>query len=150
MRYYSPSTGGFYSEAIHGAREVAEAQTAAEKKAGKRPTMVDNPACSIPADAVLISDERHDELVRAQGEGKVISVRGGQPVAVNPIITTEQRWSARRAVRDRKLAACDWTQLPDAFGGNTDRQAAWAVYRQALRDLNMDAADWPGEPVFEA
>jgi len=36
-----------------------------------------------------------------------------------------------RAQRDRLLAASDWTQLADA----PVDQAAWATYRQALRDL---------------
>jgi len=46
-----------------------------------------------------------------------------------------------RAHRDRLLAACDWTQLPDA---PVDRQA-WADYRQILRDF---PATWtPGPTV---
>lgn len=36
-----------------------------------------------------------------------------------------------RTIRDRLLAACDWTQLPDA---PVDRDA-WATYRQQLRDF---------------
>lgn len=42
-----------------------------------------------------------------------------------------QQFDYVRTVRDRELAATDWTQLPDA---PCDR-AAWAKYRQALRDL---------------
>jgi len=38
--------------------------------------------------------------------------------------------NAIRAERDRKLAECDWTQLADS----TANKAAWAIYRQALRD----------------
>jgi len=44
----------------------------------------------------------------------------------------------QRARRDGKLAACDWTQLPDT---TCDRQA-WATYRQALRDLPANP-EWP-------
>ena len=36
-----------------------------------------------------------------------------------------------RTVRNRLLADSDWTQLPDA---QCDK-AAWATYRQALRDF---------------
>ena len=36
-----------------------------------------------------------------------------------------------RSERDRLLAASDWTQVADA----PVNQAAWAAYRQALRDL---------------
>jgi len=53
---------------------------------------------------------------------------------------TERTAMARnaRAGRDRLLAACDWTQLPDAQCDSS----AWAAYRQALRDLT----DQPGFP----
>jgi len=41
-------------------------------------------------------------------------------------------WSERmRLHRDRLLAESDWTQLPDA----PVERAAWATYRQALRDF---------------
>lgn len=72
------------------------------------------------------------------------------------IITAEQRsaealeaaWDALRAKRDALLAESDWTQLPDA---PVDAEA-WAVYRQALRDLPENTADpaevvWPINPV---
>jgi len=46
-----------------------------------------------------------------------------------------------RTIRDRLLVESDWTQLPDA---PVDR-AAWAKYRQALRDF---PAKWtPGPTV---
>lgn len=44
-----------------------------------------------------------------------------------------------RAQRNRLLAACDWTQLPDAQCDQT----VWAAYRQALRDV----PDQPGFPT---
>jgi len=43
----------------------------------------------------------------------------------------EAQWSIVRSERNLKLAQCDWTQLPDA----PVDAAAWAVYRQALRDI---------------
>jgi len=43
-----------------------------------------------------------------------------------------------RQERNRLLSACDWTQVPDA---PTDK-AAWAAYRQALRDITQHP-DWP-------
>jgi hypothetical protein len=57
------------------------------------------------------------------------------------------QWANVRIERNTKLAACDWTQLPDA---PIDRQV-WAIYRQALRDIT-DQADpfsivWPPEPI---
>ena len=59
---------------------------------------------------------------------------------------TEAQWTSVRNQRNAKLAACDWTQLPDA----PVDVAAWAEYRQALRDIT-DQSDpfnivWPQEP----
>lgn len=53
-----------------------------------------------------------------------------------------------RAERNQLLTACDYTQLPD-FAGDA---AAWATYRQALRDLPATVTDprevtnWPAKP----
>jgi len=56
-------------------------------------------------------------------------------------------WDNVRGGRDRLLAASDWTQVADA---PVDQQA-WAVYRQALRDIPQDFASpddvvWPEQP----
>lgn len=55
-----------------------------------------------------------------------------------------------RFLRDNALAACDWTQLPDADLTPAEK-AAWAAYRQALRDLpashqDGELIDWPQKP----
>jgi hypothetical protein len=53
-----------------------------------------------------------------------------------------------RAERDRRLAASDWTQIADSPAD----AAAWAEYRQALRDLPATIKDptaevaWPETP----
>jgi hypothetical protein len=52
-----------------------------------------------------------------------------------------------RGVRNNLLSESDWTQLPDA----QVNAAAWATYRQALRDLPANTADpvnpvWPTKP----
>jgi hypothetical protein len=56
-------------------------------------------------------------------------------------------WANLRAERRRLLQACDWTQVPDA----PVDQAAWAAYRQELRDLPSKTDDpnnvvWPSTP----
>ena len=48
-----------------------------------------------------------------------------------PDATDSQKWEQIKLWRNAELAQTDWTQLPDA---PTDK-AAWAEYRQALRDL---------------
>lgn len=53
-------------------------------------------------------------------------------------VVIELKADAKRAERNKLLAACDWTQVADA---PVDR-AAWATYRQQLRDL-PDNPNWP-------
>jgi hypothetical protein len=50
---------------------------------------------------------------------------------LRPEATNEQKWGQIRSWRNAELAASDWTQLEDS---QVDK-AAWATYRQALRDL---------------
>ena len=52
-----------------------------------------------------------------------------------------------RTDRNKRLADCDWTQLPDAPVDT----AAWATYRQELRDVTAQAGfpwdvQWPVAP----
>jgi hypothetical protein len=52
-----------------------------------------------------------------------------------------------RSKRNKMLADCDWTQLPDA---PVDKEA-WATYRQALRDITEqdgfpEDVEWPTRP----
>lgn len=54
---------------------------------------------------------------------------------------------AARAERGRRLALCDWTQLPDAPAN----AAAWLAYRQELRDITEQPGfptdfSWPVSP----
>jgi hypothetical protein len=68
----------------------------------------------------------------------------------NPIFpdaTNEQKWDQIRNWRNAELAKSDWTQVEDS---PVDK-AAWATYRQALRDLPAqggiaDAAEFPVAP----
>jgi hypothetical protein len=62
------------------------------------------------------------------------------------IATSDTQWGIIRNERNRLLADSDWTQLPDA----PVDAAAWATYRQDLRDVT-DQADpfailWPVSP----
>ncbi|WP_245656614.1 tail fiber assembly protein [Novosphingobium naphthalenivorans] len=145
QHYFSISAGGFFSDVIHGARQIAVEQTPKEIKAGKRPRMIENPLCRIPADAVEISQETWEELLQAQANGKAIAVVGGMPVAVEPTVDEAIRIKVRRRQRDALLAATDWTQMPDSPLDALTRKA-WADYRHALRDLDMDGTDWPDSP----
>lgn len=61
--------------------------------------------------------------------------------------TPETEWPLIRAERDRRLLASDWTQLPDVPLATKE---AWAVYRQALRDITNQPdpfnITWPEPP----
>ncbi len=59
-----------------------------------------------------------------------------------------------RSQRNGLLAASDWTQLADA-PLTAEQQAAWAVHRQALRDLpqsysRVSEVVWPNDPPTQA
>ena len=60
--------------------------------------------------------------------------------------TIGAQWTMIRAERNKLLADCDWTQLPDA----PVNAAAWVTYRQALRDITEQANPfniiWPTKP----
>jgi len=54
------------------------------------------------------------------------------------------------------LSSSDWTQVPDS-PLTTEQKAAWATYRQALRDLpanltgeeiTVEDAPWPTPPTI--
>lgn len=64
-----------------------------------------------------------------------------------PDATNEHKWEQIKLWRNAELARTDWTQLTDA---PVDK-AAWATYRQALRDLPIqggqaEAAVFPVAP----
>lgn len=66
-------------------------------------------------------------------------------------LVREAKLDKLRAERNRRIAVCDWTQLSDA-PLTAEQKAAWAGYRQALRDLPESATDldnlsWPAQPV---
>lgn len=62
-------------------------------------------------------------------------------------VQQDLKWADVRAERDRRLSASDWTQIGDA----PVDAAAWARYRQELRDIpqnwnDPDLVEWPEEP----
>lgn len=68
-------------------------------------------------------------------------------IKVDPAKLTEKLEVEARAERNALLAASDWTQVADA----PVDQAAWAAYRQALRDIPQQAGFphdvvWPEQP----
>ena len=128
-----------------------------------------NPQTSFPSqisDASLLEYGVHRVFFATQPEVTATQVlEEGAPV----FSTEDQRWTQTftvrdmsaeevasrndaqavqvRAERNTKLVASDWTQLADS----TADKAAWAAYRQALRDITAQAGfpwtiDWPAQP----
>lgn len=62
--------------------------------------------------------------------------------------TPENEWLKVRELRAGYLAKSDWTQLPDVPLATKE---AWAVYRQALRDVTLQQDPfnivWPTHPT---
>jgi hypothetical protein len=107
----------------------------------------------VPSNAI---EGHHDGITHYIRKGRVV------PFPARPSEHHVWDWEARvwrldehrvrsviRSRRDQLLAASDWTQLPDV--PITTREA-WAVYRQALRDLTKQPGfpnniQWPDEPA---
>ena len=73
--------------------------------------------------------------------------KGASLTAPQP--TTAELWAQVRAKRDGLLGQSDWTQSPDS-PLTAAQKKAWAVYRQALRDITQQADPaavvWPVDP----
>jgi Phage tail assembly chaperone protein len=80
------------------------------------------------------------------GETTVVPFTSEELAEANAKIL-ELAWKELRDARNSLLASSDWTQVKDA----PVDQEAWAVYRQALRDLPSNTQDplnviWPSTP----
>jgi hypothetical protein len=129
--FWSPSSGSFFDEAVHGERLVLMRDDHDDANSLE---WVDNPDCVIPADAIEVSSEDHQTLMSEVSQGKrLLSDEHGRPIAVEPSQTLEEAVAALKRRRDRDLAASDWTQLPDAL--TAAKRKLWKEHRQALRDL---------------
>lgn len=74
---------------------------------------------------------------------------GEQEAAYKARVDGEQADRVRQD-RNKRLSACDWTQVPDAYNAGIDL-GAWAAYRQQLRDVPDQQGfpwqiEWPSEP----
>lgn len=116
--YYSPSTGGFYHDQVHGA--------------------------AMPEDVIEIGHDVHRALMDAQGAGKMIMPgKDGAPVAVDRSgPTPEQRAAQTARFRDIVLRDTAWRIAED----EPDRKA-WIAYRAKVRAINLAEPVWPDAPA---
>jgi hypothetical protein len=104
----------------------------------------------VPAnDPVYVSWLAQDNApTRAPDESGQVSEQGLRDalrfygLSLGALASPEDLAATARSKRDALLAASDWTQLPDS-PLSADARAAWATYRQALRDIT-DQKGFPG------
>jgi hypothetical protein len=109
---YSPSTGGFYTAAIHG----------------------DN----IPADAVEITTERHAALIAGQSQGKrIVAGASGVPALQDPPPPTEAEvQEAQRAAGVDQAIKDDAAVQAMKPMSNAEFDAWWAANVTTLAQAN--------------
>jgi hypothetical protein len=73
-------------------------------------------------------------LIDASQGGSIGDTWNGETIVKKPR-DVEKEAASVRASRTEKLRECDWTQISDS----TADKAAWATYRQALRDVTKQA-----------
>ena len=132
MMYYSKLRGGFFPNDIYGTKTilVEDALSDAEIKPFIE---VPNPNCTLPEDAVEISDELYQQLLQDQSEGKVIDFTGSMVVAKNAPTATlvelkEKKKTEITEARAKaslgeftylgKLISCDQLSRSDIDGTN--------------------------------
>ena len=89
---------------------------------------------------VVIIEAGHPDYEQARAEAAPYTPPSPEDIAA-------EQGASIRAERNARLAASDWTQLPDA----PVDAAAWATYRQALRDVTAQegfpaSVVWPEQP----
>lgn len=88
--------------------------------------------------------ERQQKLAAGVANAGAIAALVEPEAPIQP--TTEQIAVIARASRDLLLKETDWTQLADAALDQLEK-AAWAAYRQALRDVPQQN-DFPNNIVW--
>lgn len=83
-------------------------------------------------------------IAKAEADQNMEDITGSWPPAVDPLLQME---NDVRGERNILLFKSDWTQLTDA----PVSQAAWAAYRQQLRDIPKQSGFpnnviWPTKP----
>lgn len=150
----------FYNEALHGCRTILipdpeQTEDDAEKN-GVRMIETPNPNCAIPEDAVLLTDEEYQSLMRGVQAGKAVALdENGVPRNVDqppPTPEDAKNFNADLQLRRLEDAAAHIAPLQDAvdLGIATEDEKAllisWKQYRVALSRVDLGAPVWPELP----
>lgn len=104
-------------------------------------------ADELPIGVIELDPIKAEKFVYAEQRGQRVDRSRIDEFKLDPEAACLRLIEAHRSQRNALLAASDWTQLPDAFGGNKARQALWVAYRQQLRDLQFTGEIvWPASP----
>ena len=95
----------------------------------------------VPFSASQNDKEQHSRDLYTQ----IVSDGQISPYVEPDDLTNSELASNARQLRNSLLSASDWTQVADA----PVNQAAWATYRQALRDV-PDQENFPSEIAWPA
>lgn len=124
MRFYSQTTGCCYLEGLH---------------------------ATMPADAVMIPDDRYEAVIGNPPLGKVRSHDAqGLPILIDaPPLSTNEVAEQERAWRDGELAARQW--LRDRHRDEQDLQRETTLSAEQFAELLgylQDLRDWPQSEHF--
>lgn len=122
VRFYSPSSAGFYSSEVHGK--------------------------AIPKDARSISEEMYQALLASQANGQqIVADERGNPTTVAPIIDERTKAAQLENRRAQELASTDSLLIAHMMSERTLTSAQLASvigYRKALRG----SGGLPSKPDF--
>jgi len=123
--YYSETTGGFYSDEIHG--------------------ILGDPASTVPVDAVAITAAEHAALISAEQSGQVIVADGsGNPVAQAPALPSLD--GAKATASAEVDAQAETARLQFMTGGVGQAMTYQLKYEEALAyaaDASPDPLEYP-------
>jgi hypothetical protein len=119
-----------------------------------RSQVTQDPNYAVGVQQRLVKDQTPDYDSTTQRIVRITPVPAGQDhveYQIVDIVYTDAELAARALIkRNAELQESDWTQLPDV-PLTVEQVSAWAVYRQALRDLPAQPGwpaniNWPVQP----
>lgn len=124
VRYYSPSTRGFYSSDVH---------TRAQ----------------MPQDVRTVSDQQYRALMASQSKGQqIVPDAQGNPTTITPQISAENKAAQIESIRKAELAASDSRLIQHLSGEAVLTHAQLAGLFGYRKTLRAGGAVLPPKPDF--